>query len=260
MCLQKIKDRLEEMGTSLENIVHMIFYVAGPFPDGVAKSPNCRFDVLDAFFKENCPTLCMDNNPPSSDLIGVAALGAVGAFAVAAIYKRFSWNLVKKCALGTVRTAAVVLIIIATAQTFSQMLAFSGATQQITTWVLSLNLSPTGAILIMMGILLFLGCFLDTVGMIMITIPIFMPIVKQMGIDPVWFGMLILINMQLDGLTPPVGMMLYVVKGVAPPGTTMSDVIKAAVPFVICDIIAILIILVFPQIALFLPNLMRGGG
>lgn len=76
MCLEKIKDRLEEMGTSLENIVHMIFYVAGPFPDGVAKSPNCRFDVLDAFFREHCPTLCMDNNPPSSDLIGVSALAA----------------------------------------------------------------------------------------------------------------------------------------------------------------------------------------
>lgn len=189
-----------------------------------------------------------------------AVLGALGAFILAAIYKRFNWNLVKRCAMGTIHTGGMILLIIATADTFSQMLAFSGVTQQISNWVLSLQLTSVGVILLMMAILLFLGCFLDTVGMIMITMPIFMPIVIRLGIDPVWFGLMVLINMELDGLTPPVGMMLYVVKGIAPPGTTMGDVIKASLPFLACDIIAILLVLAFPQIALWLPNLMRGGG
>ena len=76
LCLEKMKSRLEEMGSSLKNIVHITFYVAGPFPDGVFRSPNCRLDLVDDFFREHCPSLCSDDNPPTSDLVGVAALAA----------------------------------------------------------------------------------------------------------------------------------------------------------------------------------------
>jgi len=189
-----------------------------------------------------------------------AALGALGAFGVAALFGRFNTRMVSRCAMSTIRTAGMVLIIIACAQTYSQIVSFSGISKAVAAWVVGLNLSAIPVILLMMLILLVLGCFMDTVGMILVTMPIFMPVVISMKIDPIYFGIMVLINMALDGLTPPVGMMLYVVKAVAPPDTTMGDVIKASLPFLACDILAILLILVFPPIATWLPNLMMGAG
>ena len=90
----------------------------------------------------------------------------------------------------------------------------------------------------------------------MVTMPIFMPIVQCLGIDPVWFGVLVLLNMEIASITPPIGMMLFVMKGVCPAGTTMGDIYKSSLPFMMCDLVALALIMIFPALVLWLPNMM----
>ena len=98
---------------------------------------------------------------------------------------------------------------------------------------------------------------MDTGSMVMVTMPIFMPIIQALGIDPVWFGVVVLLNMEMSSVTPPIGMMLFVMKGVAPKGTTMADVYKSGLPFLMCDLIAMALIVAFPMLVLWLPRMMR---
>jgi len=107
----------------------------------------------------------------------------------------------------------------------------------------------------MMAILLFLGCFVDQVSMMLITLPFFMPLVQQLGVDPIWFGVLFLICMQLGLLTPPFGLLLFTMKGVAPPGIAMNDVFQAALPYVWFGLLALAAVFLFPPLATWLPGL-----
>jgi TRAP-type C4-dicarboxylate transport system permease large subunit len=106
-------------------------------------------------------------------------------------------------------------------------------------------------------ILLFMGMFMEPLTIMMVTIPIFMPIVKTFGFDLLWFGTVMLLNMEMAATSPPFGTVLFVMKGVAPPDTTMGDIYRAALPFLLCDLIAITLIIVFPQLVLWLPGLMK---
>ena len=161
-----------------------------------------------------------------------AALGASGTIVAAMLYRSLTWAALMKALTGTVAVSGTILFIIIGATTFSQVLSFSGATNGIVGLVSAQGLSATVIILGMMAILLFLGCFVDQVSMMLITLPFFMPLVAQLGVDPVWFGVLFLICMQLGLLTPPFGLLLFTMKGVAPPGITMNDVFRAALPYV----------------------------
>jgi TRAP-type mannitol/chloroaromatic compound transport system permease large subunit len=105
-------------------------------------------------------------------------------------------------------------------------------------------------------VLLVLGCVMDTVGIIMITVPVFVPIVAALGFDPVWFGVLFIINMEIGFLTPPFGYNLFYLKGVAPPSVTMADLYLSIIPFVLLMILGLLICIVFPDIILYLPRLL----
>ena len=108
----------------------------------------------------------------------------------------------------------------------------------------------------MQVVLLVLGCVMDTVGIIMITVPVFVPIVAALGFDPVWFGVLFIINMEIGFLTPPFGYNLFYLKGVAPPSVTMADLYLSIIPFVVLMILGLLICIVFPDIILYLPRLL----
>jgi TRAP-type mannitol/chloroaromatic compound transport system permease large subunit len=108
----------------------------------------------------------------------------------------------------------------------------------------------------MMAILMLLVTFMEQVSMMMITIPIYMPVVTALGFDPVWFAILMLLNLEMAMSTPPFGILLFVMKGVAPPGTKMSQIVFAALPFLACDLIVMIILVVFPGIVLLLPSLM----
>jgi tripartite ATP-independent transporter DctM subunit len=184
-----------------------------------------------------------------------AALGASGTIVAAMLYRSLNWAALMKALMGTVAVSGIILFIIIGATTFSQVLSFSGATNGIVGLVSAQGLSATVILLGMMAILLFLGCFVDQVSMMLITLPFFMPLVQQLGVDPIWFGVLFLICMQLGLLTPPFGLLLFTMKGVAPPGITMNDVFRAALPYVWFGLAVLAAVFCFPPLATWLPSL-----
>jgi tripartite ATP-independent transporter DctM subunit len=187
-----------------------------------------------------------------------AALGAAGTILAAILYRSLNWAALMKALTGTVAVSGTILFIIIGATTFSQVLSFSGATNGIVSLVAAQGLSAGVVIVGMMAILLFLGCFVDQVSMMLITLPFFMPLVQQLGVDPIWFGILFLICMQLGLLTPPFGLLLFTMKGVAPPSIAMNDVFRAALPYVWFGLFALAIVFVFPPLATWLPKLLGG--
>jgi tripartite ATP-independent transporter DctM subunit len=184
-----------------------------------------------------------------------AALGAAATIAVAACYRRLDHQNLMRALHGTVAVSGTILFIIIGATTFSQVLSFSGAVNGLVGLVSAQNLPALTIIVGMMLILLFLGCFVDQVSMMLITLPFFMPLVHRLGIDPVWFGVLFLICMQLGLLTPPFGLLLFTMKGVAPRSIAMQEIYAAALPYAGFGLIVLILILFFPAIATWLPGL-----
>jgi TRAP-type C4-dicarboxylate transport system permease large subunit len=133
------------------------------------------------------------------------------------------------------------------------VLSFSGVVNGLVGAVTGLGLSAAVLIIAMLAILLFLGCFVDQVSMMLITLPFFMPLVQRYGIDPVWFGVLFLICMQLGLLTPPFGLLLFTMKGVAPPSISMHQIYAASLPYVVMSLLMLALIFAFPPLATWLP-------
>lgn len=186
-----------------------------------------------------------------------AATGALGTFILAGIYGRLKWNVVKKSIDGALRTSIMMLFIIVGASVFSQLLAFTGASRGLVQVVLDLPLAPIFILIGMQVILLFLGCFMDPISIMMITVPLFMPVVYALQFDPVWWAVLYLANIETASITPPFGLSLFVMKGVAPADTKMSDIYLASLPFVGLILIALAVIIAFPAIALWLPGITK---
>jgi tripartite ATP-independent transporter DctM subunit len=187
-----------------------------------------------------------------------AALGAAATIGAAASYRALTFANLMKALTGTVAVSGTILFIILGATTFSQVLSFSGATNGIVAIVAGQGLSATTVLIGMMLILLFLGCFVDQVSMMLITLPFFMPLVARLGVDPVWFGVMFLICMQLGLLTPPFGLLLFTMKGVAPPGITLQQIYAASVPYIVFGVAVLVAIFLFPPIATWLPRLLGG--
>jgi tripartite ATP-independent transporter DctM subunit len=186
-----------------------------------------------------------------------AASGVVATLLVTLCFKRLNWKMLKASIIGTLEVTIMVFMIIAASKTFSSILAFSGATQGLLDQVQKLDLYPLLLLLGMQLVVFILGAFMETISIMMICLPIFMPIVKIVGFDPVWFGILMLINFEMGLSTPPFGMLLFVMKGVAPPDISMKDIWLAAFPFIICDMVAMAMIILWPRLALWLPGLMH---
>ena len=183
-----------------------------------------------------------------------AALGAIATIGLAAAYRSLSFDALLKSLKGTVGISAMILFIILGATTFSQILSFSGATDGIVSTILSHNLSPAAIIAGMLLLLIFLGVFVDQVSMMLITLPVFMPIVERLNVDLIWFGVLYLICMQLGLLLPPHGLLLMTMKGVAPPQVTMLHIFKAVTPYIIMSLLLLGAIVLFPAVATWLPT------
>ena len=183
-----------------------------------------------------------------------AALGALATMALAAAYRSLSFDALVKALRGTVGISAMILFIILGATTFSQILSFSGSTEGIVSTILGGGLTPFAILVGMMLLLIFLGIFVDQVSMMLITLPVFMPIVQRLEIDLIWFGVLYLICMQLGLLLPPHGLLLMTMKGVAPKQVTMAHIFRAVVPYVAMSLVLLVIIIIFPAIATWLPN------
>jgi TRAP-type C4-dicarboxylate transport system permease large subunit len=156
--------------------------------------------------------------------------------------------------MTTVRLSGMILLIMAASSAFTQVLAFSGVNQGMTQWVIHLAVPPIVAVIGIQLIVMLLGCFMPSMGIVVIVLPLFGPIVSAMGLDMVWFAILTMVNCEMGAITPPFGNVLFVMKGVAPDDTTMVDVYKAAMPLNAINIIVMLIILFIPETALWLPS------
>jgi len=183
-----------------------------------------------------------------------AAIGALGAYILTIFYKKFSLGMVFKTLVGSLRITGMILMIIASSAGFSQILSISGASRQAVVAVMELSNSPGVVLFLMLFFVLLIGLFMEQTAVMMITLPIFMPIVHAFSINPVWFAVLYLICLQICQLTPPVGLALFAMKGVSPPEITMKDIYRGAVPFVIINIIALFILAAFPAIITYLPQ------
>jgi tripartite ATP-independent transporter DctM subunit len=186
-----------------------------------------------------------------------ATSGALGAIILAACQRRLTWGVIKRSLIGTTRVTVMVFMIVAGSTAFCQMLAFSQASKGLVQLMTGLPLSPILLVMTMQCILLIMGCFMDLFSIMMITIPIFFPIVKVLGLNPLWFGILFLLNMEIAPQTPPFGMELFVMKGVASKDVSMGDIWRAAFPFVLIEIFLLFLMILFPGIALWLPSLVQ---
>jgi tripartite ATP-independent transporter DctM subunit len=185
-----------------------------------------------------------------------AAVGVVGALIMCMFYKGFTWAMIKESLTATTRITGMIFLILAGSAIFSQIMAYTGATKGMTELIVGWPLPSTLKILSMLFIVFLLGIFIDQVSIMMITIPLFIPVVDALGIDPYWFAILMLIDLEIALTTPPFGVLLFIMKGVAPKGTTMGDIYRAVFPFVTCDSFAVLLVMLFPALATWLPGLM----
>jgi tripartite ATP-independent transporter DctM subunit len=187
-----------------------------------------------------------------------AALGVLATVGVAVAYRAITLGNLLRALLGTAAITGIILFIIIGATTFSQILAFSGATDGLVALVQGAGLSSWTVLIGMLLILLLLGCFIDQVSMMLITLPFFMPLVQHFGYDPLWFGVMFLICMQLGLLTPPFGMLLFTMRSVAPRQISMQEIFRAVTPYVLFGLLMLVLVMLVPPLATWLPAVLLG--
>jgi len=176
-----------------------------------------------------------------------ASLGALGSILLAAMYKKFSWNLLKESSLETIKTTSMVFAILVGATAFSMVFTYSGADEIVEQFMTSLPGEKWGFLILAMLIIMFLGFFIDFIEISYIVVPILLPIAQTIGIDPLWFAILIALNLQTSFLTPPFGFSLFYLKGVAPPEIKTTDIYKGVIPFIILQVLVLASIVIFPS-------------
>ena len=185
-----------------------------------------------------------------------AAIGVFGALVVMAIYKRLTWRAVRLALFDSVKISSMIFLIIISASAFSQILAFTGTTAQLVSFATESGLAPWAVLAGMIVTAILLGSFLDELALLMISIPIYMPVVKALAFDPVWFGLLMLITLEIATISPPYGLALFVLKGVVP-DATMGDIWKASIAYMLISTVVLALIFIFPPIATWLPTALR---
>jgi tripartite ATP-independent transporter DctM subunit len=186
-----------------------------------------------------------------------AGIGAFGAIVTSVVYKRFSWRVLLKVSRDSVHLTCMIFWLIFGAQTFTSFLAYAGIQDMLHQFFLSLHISRWGIMIFIQLVFFILGMFLDPAGIILLTTPVFAPVVEKLGFDLVWFGVLFTINMEMAYLTPPFGFNLFIMRGIAPPGVTMGDIYRSVTPFVILQATCLALVMVFPELALLLPRTMK---
>ena len=184
-----------------------------------------------------------------------AAFGALGVLILGFIFRCMTWEAMKKSIIGALRVTLMAYLIVFGSATFSQLLAFSGASSGLIKWATSFDLAPIAMLLVMFGVLLLLGMFMEQISMMLLTVPIFFPLATTLGFDPIWFGLIILLALEISFTTPPFGLLLFVMKGVAPKDTTMREIYGSSVPYMACSMLLVALLILFPQLALWLPGL-----
>jgi tripartite ATP-independent transporter DctM subunit len=186
-----------------------------------------------------------------------AALGAFSVMALAMCYGDMTWKAFVKSLEGALRVTVMAFLVIFGSATFAQVLAFTGASSGLMHWAISFEVTPIQMVFIMIGVIIFLGSFMDPLSKMLLTAPIFFPLAKSLGFDLTWFGLIMLLALEVGYTTPPFGLLLFVMKGVAPPGTTMKDIYLAGMPFIGCVMLLILMVMFYPPLATWLPQISR---
>ena len=183
-----------------------------------------------------------------------AAFGALGVLILAVIFRCLTWEAMKRSVVGAMRVTLMAYLIVFGSATFSQLLAFSGASSGLIRWATSFDLAPIAMLLAMFAVLLLLGMFMEQISMMLLTVPIFFPLALSLGFDPIWFALIILLALEISFTTPPFGLLLFVMKGVSPKDTTMREIYGAAIPYIGCSMLLVVLLIFFPQLALWLPS------
>lgn len=186
-----------------------------------------------------------------------AGIGCVGAVVCALIYRKLRWADFRDSVYETAKITAMILWITIGARCFISVFSAVGGDELIRDFITGLAVNRWVVMICIQLMLVFLGLFLDEIGIILLCVPIFLPIIKDLGFDPVWFGILFLINAQMDYITPPFGYTLFYLKGVTPEGVSMGDIYRSVVPFVLLQALGLGLCMIFPEIILWLPNMMK---
>jgi tripartite ATP-independent transporter DctM subunit len=186
-----------------------------------------------------------------------AAFGVLAVLVLAIFMRRLSWTAALQSVRGAVRVTASIYLIIVGSSTFSQILAYTGASSGFIAAATSAHVGPMVMLLIMFGVLLILGMLMDPASILLLTVPIFFPLADALHFDLIWFGLIVLMALEIGLLTPPFGTSLFVMMGVAPKGTTFVMVVKAALPYIFCDLVAVGVLMLVPPIGTYLPSLMQ---
>ena len=186
----------------------------------------------------------------------VAGIGAFVSLLIILSYRKLNWHTMKEAFFKTAQTTCFILWILVAAAAFGYVLSYLQVPQQLVARIATAEVSPY-VILIGINLMLFvLGCIMDPAAIIMVTIPILAPLVESLGFDLVWFGVMFVVNMELAEITPPLGLNLYVMKAVSPPEIELGDIVRGALPFMLLDVIALALVIIFPQLILWLPSTM----
>ena len=183
-----------------------------------------------------------------------AAMGVLGAIISALVYRQFNWGMINEAAMRTLRLTGMIMWILFGAYCFSSAYHGMGAHQMIVNMMQHIPGGPWGTIIFIQFIIFLLAMVMDPAGIMMITVPVFLPIIKAHGFDPLWFGILFVINMEIGYMTPPFGFNLFYLKGIVPPGITMGDIYRSVIPYTLVESLGLALVMIFPQIAVWLPN------
>ena len=229
------------------------------------------YEVETAALSERLVLLLRDVLPMVSIVVGVillimigwatpsesAAFGCLGVLIVAAAFRSLTLAALWKSLAGATRVTVVALLIIFGSATFSKILSFSGGSAGLIAWVTSFDITPLTMLGVMFLVLLMLGMFMDQLSMMLLTVPIFYPLAQQFGFDLIWFSVIILLALEISFTTPPFGLLLFVMQSVAPPGTRFSEICVAALPFMACAMLLVLLLIAVPELATWLPSVSR---
>jgi tripartite ATP-independent transporter DctM subunit len=188
-----------------------------------------------------------------------AALGAFGSVLCAAIYRRLNMETITYALRSTMRLTSMIIWLMVGGMAFASIYSAIGAQQFMVEIIQSLEINPWLVLIMMQVIWIILGMLMDASGILFLTVPVFLPVITTLGFNPLWFGILWIVNMELGFLTPPFGINLFYMKAVVPKDITMMDIYRSIIPFVFLQLIGLIIYMVFPQTILWLPNLIMGS-
>lgn len=189
-----------------------------------------------------------------------AGVGAFGALVCLAIYRRMTWATIKNSILEATKTNAMIMWIIIGAACFSHFVAIAGLQDKLYEYIITLDIWRWWIIIFMQVVFFIMGMFLNPAAIVTLVGPLFVPIIVDLGFDPLWFGILFVINMEMGYLTPPFGFNLFIMKGVVPSSITMNDIYRSILPFIGIQVVALILVMIFPEIATWLPGLMTEAG